>query len=103
MPLQVVGAGLGRTGTTSLNAALEQMLGGRCYHMTELFGRPGDTAIWRAAIRGEPVDWEVALAGFVATVDWPAAGAWSELHAAYPDAFVLLSTRVLASSSADRD
>ena len=36
MALQVIGAGLGRTGTSSLKAALELLLGGRCYHMYEL-------------------------------------------------------------------
>ncbi len=40
MGLQVVGAGLGRTGTLSLKQALEQLLDGPCYHMTEVFGRP---------------------------------------------------------------
>ena len=33
MALRVIGAGLARTGTTSLKLALEQMLGGPCYHM----------------------------------------------------------------------
>ena len=33
MALRVVGAGLGRTGTHSLKLALEQLLGGPCYHM----------------------------------------------------------------------
>ena len=37
--LKVVGAGLGRTGTNSLKLALEQLLGGRCYHMFELTQR----------------------------------------------------------------
>ena len=45
MGLQVVGAGLGRTGTMSLKLALEQLLDGRCYHMFETFDasrrRPG--------------------------------------------------------------
>ena len=49
--MRVVGAGLGRTGTSSLKLALEQLLGGRCYHMTEVFGRPEDVAglaLWLA-------------------------------------------------------
>ncbi len=37
MALQVVGAGLGRTGTASLKVALEELLGAPCYHMTEVF------------------------------------------------------------------
>jgi hypothetical protein len=33
MPLKVIGAGLGRTGTLSLKAALEQLGFAACYHM----------------------------------------------------------------------
>jgi hypothetical protein len=93
MALRVVGAGLGRTGTNSLKVALEQLLGGPCYHMFELVRRDGDTPAWRAAVRGEAVDWDALLDGYVATVDWPACAFWSELLEANPDAIVLLSTR----------
>jgi len=93
MALRVVGAGLGRTGTSSLKDALELLLGGRCYHMTELFGRERDTAVWLAAARDEPVDWHALLAEYAATLDWPACSYWAELRAANPDALVLLSTR----------
>jgi hypothetical protein len=93
MALRVVGAGLGRTGTNSLKLALEQLLGGRCYHMFEAFGRPDDTAVWHAAVRGEPVDWPAFLAEFTAAVDWPACAFWAELAEANPDAVVLLSSR----------
>jgi hypothetical protein len=93
MALRVVGAGLGRTGTNSLKVALEQLLGGACYHMFELARRDGDTPAWRAAVRGEAVDWDVLLGGYVASVDWPACAFWSELWEANPEAIVLLSTR----------
>jgi hypothetical protein len=91
--LRIVGAGLGRTGTHSLKIALERLLGGPCYHMVEVFGHPEHVPIWRAALEGEPVDWEPVFDGYVATVDWPGGGAWREIAAAYPDALVLLSTR----------
>jgi hypothetical protein len=93
MALRVVGAGLGRTGTNSLKVALEQLLGGRCYHMFEALERPEDTPVWHAAARGEPVDWDGFLPQFTAIVDWPGSAFWGELHAAHPDAVVLLSTR----------
>jgi hypothetical protein len=93
MTLRVVGAGLGRTGTSSLKIALEQVLGGRCYHMAELFGRPDDTAVWHAAVRGEAVDWGRFMSDFVASVDWPGCAVWRELHAANRGGIVLLSTR----------
>jgi hypothetical protein len=93
MALRVVGAGVGRTGTNSLKLALERLLGGRCYHMFELARRDQDIPAWMAAVREEPVDWEGLMDEYVASVDWPAASFWRELHAANPDALVLLSTR----------
>jgi hypothetical protein len=93
MTLRVVGAGLGRTGTTSLKAALEQLLEGRCYHMSDVFERPEDAATWTRAADDDFPDWDELLRGYEATVDWPAAAFWSELSTAYPDAIVLLSWR----------
>lgn len=91
--LRVVGAGLGRTGTNSLKTALEQLLGGRCYHMAEVLERPDDVPVWHAAIRGQPPDWHTYLADYRATVDWPPCAFWRELAVANPGAIVLLSTR----------
>ncbi len=93
MELKVVGAGLGRTGTHSLKVALEQLLGGPCYHMVEVLGRPDQRDTWAAAVRGEKVDWPKFLAPYRATVDWPAAAFWRELSVAAPDAVIVLSTR----------
>ncbi|HEX9466923.1 MAG TPA: sulfotransferase [Acidimicrobiia bacterium] len=93
MSLRVIGAGLGRTGTHSLKLALERLLDGPCYHMIETFGRPDDFAVWRAAADGTLPDWPSFLAGYRATVDWPAAAFWRELSAAYPNALILLSVR----------
>ena len=93
MALRVVGAGLGRTGTQSLKLALELLLDGPCFHMSELIEHPEPTAFLRSAARGEPVDWAGFPPGYVATVDWPACAFWRELAAANPDAPVLLSTR----------
>jgi len=93
MGLQVVGAGVGRTGTASLKVALEQLLGGRCHHMLEIFVNPAQVEGWTAAIEGREVDWQELLDGYVAQVDWPGASFWREISAANPDALVLLSTR----------
>jgi hypothetical protein len=98
MALQVIGAGLGRTGTSSLKTALEQLLGGRCYHMYEVRARPEDVPRWERALGGSDEEWEGIFAGFDATVDWPAASFWPELAAAYPEAPVLLSRRESAES-----
>jgi hypothetical protein len=93
MQLEVVGAGLGRTGTTSLKKALEQLTGGPCYHMFEVVAHPESVATWHAVARGESEDWDALLGGYLASVDWPASAFWAELSAANPDAVVLLSSR----------
>ena len=93
MTLRVVGAGLGRTGTTSLKVALEQLLGGPCYHMMEVFPREDHVARWQAAGRGQAVDWDALFEGFLATTDWPGCSFWQEILERNPDALVLLSTR----------
>jgi len=93
MTLRVIGAGVGRTGTASLKAALEQLLGAPCYHMREVFGHPEHVAHWHAAARGEMPDWDALLEGYAAAVDWPPSAFWSELAAANPDAVIVLSLR----------
>jgi hypothetical protein len=94
MPLRVIGAGVGRTGTLSLKLALEQLTGGACYHMTEVFGHPEHVPVWHRAVLGEPPpDWDTVFGAYTAAVDWPVAAFWRELADAYPDAAVLLSTR----------
>lgn len=93
MALRVVGAGLGRTGTLSLKAALERLLHAPCYHMIEVVGHPEHIPFWRAASRGEMPDWEALMDGYAAAVDWPACAFWPELAAAFPDALILHSVR----------
>ena len=91
--LQVIGAGVGRTGTNSLKLALETLLGRPCYHMFEAMERPGDFQVWLDAARGTPPDWGAFLTGFSATVDAPACHFWDALLACNPGAKVLLSRR----------
>jgi hypothetical protein len=92
MPLKVIGAGLGRTGTMSLKVALEQLGIGRCYHMTECFPDPAAPPLWVQAAEGR-ADWEAIFKGFTATVDYPACSFWRELSAYYPQAKVVLTVR----------
>ena len=91
--MQVIGAGFGRTGTTSLKAALEQLGFGPCYHMSEVVKNRPDAAFWRKATRGENVDFRSFLRSYELTVDWPGCSFYRELMQAYPDAKVLLSVR----------
>lgn len=91
--MQVVGAGLGRTGTTSLKTAVELLLEGPCYHGSDLLQRQQDLPVWADAVQGEQVVWDSLFDGFVGCVDWPGAAVWQEMADAYPDAIVVLSTR----------
>lgn len=93
MGLEIIGAGLGRTGTTSLKIALEELLGGPCYHMLEVRERPADPDVWGNAYEGKLPDWEAFFDDYRAAVDWPSAPFWRELGEAFPDAPILLSVR----------
>ena len=93
MPLQVIGAGLGRTATFSMKFALEHLGFGRCYHMSEvLAGARRNIPLWLDVVNGKP-DWEAIFDGFAATTDYPACSYWRELAASYPDARVVLTVR----------
>jgi hypothetical protein len=93
MPLSVIGAGFGRTGTLTLKSALEELGFGPCYHMAEVLKNPAAPAWWEAAYDGEAVDWEQVFEGYSATVDWPGATFYRQLAEAYPQAKVVLSVR----------
>lgn len=92
-PLSVIGAGVGRTGTYSLKLALNQLGLGPCHHMEEIIiHMPEQLPLWQAAVAGRP-DWPAIYAGYPATVDWPTAGFYRELHAKYPEAKFILTHR----------
>lgn len=94
MTLAVIGAGLGRTGTLSLKAALEQLGFGPCHHMTEVAAdHARQSEIWNRVAGGDERDWEAVFAGYRAAVDWPACHYWAELAEAFPEAKVVLSLR----------
>lgn len=91
--LRLIGASWGRTATQSLQRALMQLGYDPCYHMDELNLHPEHLAGWRAALRGEEIDWQELLFGYEAAVDWPASTFWRALYDASPDALVLLTMR----------
>lgn len=93
MSITVVGAGLPRTGTKSLCLALEELTGGLCHHMGDVFSYPAQVPVWRDAVAGRPPGWRDFLADYVAVTDWPGSAFWRELSEEYPDALVVLSTR----------
>ena len=93
MTLRVVGAGLGRTGTTSLKAALEFLLKAPCYHMDEVYAHPEHVEVWRSALRGDSADLSALMEGYAASVDWPAGAFWRELSSLFPHALFVLTVR----------
>lgn len=94
MALQVVGAGLCRTGTHSVKLALERLLAGRCSHMWEVIHSPDAIAGLQEFAEGRPPDWDAVFDGFVAATDIVSSMPWRELHARWPDSVVLLSSHV---------
>jgi hypothetical protein len=92
MALKVVGSGLGRTGTKSLQSALNILGIGPCHHMVEVFAHPQSAHLWIEAAAGCP-DWDAIFAGYNSTVDYPGAHYWRQLAAYYPQAKVLHSVR----------
>lgn len=94
MTIKVIGAGFGRTGTSSMQAALEQLGFGKCYHMREIFmSHPQHAALWTSAARGGAPDWDALFAGYQSTVDWPGCTFYRALIERYPDAKVVLNVR----------
>ena len=69
--LRVIGAGLPRTGTTSLKDALEILGFGPCHHMEELFKKPSRIKEFNRAMNGENVDFYQLMEGYGSTVDSP--------------------------------
>lgn len=94
MGLQVIGAGLPRTGTSSLAIALEQLSLGPVHRMSAIEGHPFQLGeAWDRALGGEHVDWSTMLEGYASALSWPSSAFWRELVAANPGALVVLSER----------
>ncbi len=96
MALAIIGAGFGRTGTSSLRDALNT-LGYPCYHMTELLlnrERRKDAGFWERAADTPPAasEWvEFFGDSYSAAIDFPTCAFWRPLMAAFPEAKVVLS------------
>jgi hypothetical protein len=91
--MKVIGAGFMRTGTMSMQAAL-QLLGYPCYHMQEVLREPGHLEKWSDFVTGkDSMDWHSLFHNFEATVDTPACVYYRELMLAFPDAKVILTLR----------
>lgn len=90
--MNLINAGLGRTGTTSLKGALETLGISPIFHTTDLFMSSKDLATWDQALSGKPVDWRAFFAPYAAA-DWPAALVYRDVITAHPEAKVMLTVR----------
>ena len=94
--VQVIGAGWGRTGTSSLKRALEILGFGPCYHITEAI-KNEDAVMWSKYMEN-PTNKELLHTllggnGYVSTCDYPSSAFWKEQLELYPDAKVIFTTR----------
>jgi len=93
MPLRVIGAGKGRTGTVSLKLALERLGFGPCYHMSELMQKPQHWPTWERVFDEQPINWEDIYKDYLAAVDTPTDAFYRDLAAFYPEAKLILTVR----------
>ena len=90
--MKIINAGLGRTGTTSLKAALNKLGFSPVFHSTEMITNPKDIDIWEGALQGKEVDWRSYFDKYQ-VLDWPAGLFYRDIINAHPDAKVLLTVR----------
>lgn len=93
MSMQVIGVGVGRTGTYSLKLAINELGFGPCHHMEEvLHNMSVQVPLWADVVAGNP-DWAKVYAGYSSAVDWPTACFFRELAAEFPSAKFVLTHR----------
>ncbi|CAG5111057.1 Oidioi.mRNA.OKI2018_I69.chr2.g5393.t1.cds [Oikopleura dioica] len=97
--MEVIGAGLGRTGTSSIQLALEKLGLGPCYHMNQNFAH-NHGELWNQVEEAKTIELrEAALRkifdekGYRSSADYPACSFFEDLLRMNPKAKVLLSVR----------
>ncbi|MFT6891303.1 MAG: hypothetical protein ACJASY_003359, partial [Halioglobus sp.] len=63
MALEVIGAGFGRTDTTSLQAALHQLGYAQCHHRRKVLASSRQVDHFLAAAHGDKMDWDGVFDG----------------------------------------
>jgi hypothetical protein len=90
--IELIGAGLPRTGTLTQKMAFEELGLAPCYHWVNVIADLDQVELWmRAMDGGDP--WEEVFAGQRSSTDWPGGYFYRQLMDHYPDAKVLLSVR----------
>lgn len=91
--MKLIGAGYGRSGTMSLQEALEILGLGPCYHMKISMWRFWHLNFFLRAWHGKKVNWKRFYSNYNSVVDWPTCVFYKELMEVYPDAKILLNVR----------
>lgn len=91
--IELIGAGLPRTGTLTQKEALEVLGLGPCYHWIDVLADlETQVPLWDAALDGR-VQPSGILGHYRSTVDWPGGYFYRALLDSFPNAKVLLSVR----------
>lgn len=102
VPMQVLSLGLPRTGTASMQSALQILGYNDTAHGFDMISRPGIGGPWMEAVdakflgKGKPygrAEFDALLGNCAAVTDMPCVSFWEELMAAYPDAKIILVER----------
>jgi hypothetical protein len=93
MPISVIGAGFGRTGTFALKCALEHLGFGPCCHGLEERHFAQSSAFWRRVYNRESIDWDKFFDGYQSTVDSPSCRFYRELAEVFPNSKIILTVR----------
>lgn len=91
--MKIIGAGFGRSGTMSLQQAIEVLGFGPCYHMKIALWRFWHLYFFLNAWHGKKVNWKKFFRRYNSVVDWPTCAFYKELTEVYPDAKILLNVR----------
>lgn len=92
--MKLINTGLGRTGTTSLKAALERLGFGPCYHMFDIVGDQERLKQWEGIVcEGRTPDWEAVFDGYTSAVDGPSSIYYKQIMEAFPEAKIILTIR----------
>ncbi|KAJ5520742.1 hypothetical protein N7463_001195 [Penicillium fimorum] len=105
-PLLVIGAGLPRTATSSLQAALEQLNITPCLHMAQIIPHASRQELLIATTHTKDTSarqkqLHTLISGYAAVCDMPAVFHLPDLLDMYPDARVILTTRPNAETWAE--
>ncbi|EJU05232.1 hypothetical protein DACRYDRAFT_103728 [Dacryopinax primogenitus] len=91
--LEIIGAGLSRTGTVSLHTALTILGFGPCHHGAVHFFYPERSVAFTKALKGEPTDYRALMRGYRSIVGAPLCSLVPELLSTFPKAKAILTLR----------